>query len=174
MKLMRHIVLSLGLVLVIGIMVSIGIVLVTQEAKNRTVVSPSVSEIASDIVPSGWYDARYTNGMAYAPPDSTVEELLSYQELYGKNPSETTYPPFLLEFYSKTSKICDVFTWVETDKWPSTISAVAGMTYICYSYSAFENAIEMPYPDIEKSIVVIDTSIAKDFETVPGIIYTCV
>ena len=62
---------------------------------------------------------------------------------------------------------------VETDSWPG-IKSTAGQTYVCYSYSAFVNATEMPYANIEKNKVIIDSSEITEFKPVPGTIYICV
>lgn len=139
----------------------------TAELSN-TEATPATA-ISSDI---GWYNANETTGACIKDSDGNViKELRSYQEIYGEDPPEPNYPPFLLEFLKKA--VCHGVVLVETDSWPG-IKPSAGQTYVCYSYSAFVNATEMPYANIEEYRVIINSNETTEFKAVPGTIYVCV
>lgn len=135
--------------------------------ETETAATVSTSGTSS----TGWYNANVTSGACVIRADGTREELRSYQEIYGKDPPKPNYPPFLLEFLNK--EFCRGAVMVNTDTW-TVLKFHVGQNYVCYSRDAFENAAEMPYPDIEDNVVVIDSSSVEEFEAVPGTIYKCV
>ncbi len=120
----------------------------------------------------GWYNANETTGAVIQNEAGDVIAVLpSYQEVYGVDPPETGYPSLLVEFLQKD--FCFGAVLVDTDSWPAILSN-PGQTYVCYSYSDFVTATEMPYPNMEDNIVIIDSNEVAECTPIPGTIYICI
>lgn len=114
---------------------------------------------------------RYIGARIIDTKSGIIEELPSFQQLYPGQPvPESGLSNLFGEFC--VMDFCRGAMLVNTDTWPKIILS-RGMTYVCYSHKAFEDASTMPYPEIENHVIFVDVSVGEICDPQPSTIYIC-